>query len=301
MNDARPTPIFVIGMNRTGTKWLSNLIANHSQVAAVQHQDHTGVLETNAFHAWRAKFRDLSLADEYVGLVELWCRTDFLRIAGTDPRLLYELDPRPSDPAGMLGAIMDDLARRRGRPFWLQKASPWSAREIRERFPHARCVVIERDRRDTLRSTHYLVTGGERSLPLRTIVSHRLQELLLAEARGLGALSTRFDALRSAPREELTRICKGLGLDFEPPMLDLPWRRNTSFADREARSYAFSPSEERKIRLTSALVAALPGAALELAHRLFRTRELPAVEGTFRQTGRERGLASYASNPGDAP
>ncbi|MCK4320989.1 sulfotransferase [candidate division WOR-3 bacterium] len=38
------SPIFVIGKNRSGTKWLSNVIANHKDVACIQHELFGGIL-----------------------------------------------------------------------------------------------------------------------------------------------------------------------------------------------------------------------------------------------------------------
>lgn len=287
--DATPTPIFVIGMNRTGTKWLSNLLANHPDVAAVQHQDHTGILETNAFDAWPQKFPDLSLDDEYTALAELWSRTDFFRITEADPDFFHRLRPRPGHPVDMLRALMDDLAKRTGRPFWLQKVSPWSAREVFRRFPNARLAAIVRDRMDTLRSTHYLVTQGAHRIPFKTIVSHHLQERLLEQARRRGAAFVRYEDLRTRPEEELARVCTGLGLRFDPRMLELPWERNTSFRTGNARGFSFSASERRRIRLLGAVVGRLPDFALAGTRALFRTRFTPVVGGTFRRLRREQG------------
>ncbi|MFW6008127.1 MAG: hypothetical protein ACOCP8_02575 [archaeon] len=39
--------IFVIGKNRSGTKWLSNTVANHKDVFCVQRPGAGGILETN--------------------------------------------------------------------------------------------------------------------------------------------------------------------------------------------------------------------------------------------------------------
>ncbi|MBA7629902.1 hypothetical protein ES703_37409 [subsurface metagenome] len=41
------SPIFVIGKNRSGTKWLSNVIANHKDIACIQHELFGGILEAN--------------------------------------------------------------------------------------------------------------------------------------------------------------------------------------------------------------------------------------------------------------
>jgi hypothetical protein len=39
--------LFVIGRNRSGTKWLSNILAENNEVAAVQREGAGGILESN--------------------------------------------------------------------------------------------------------------------------------------------------------------------------------------------------------------------------------------------------------------
>ncbi len=47
------TPIFIVGTNRSGTKWLSNILANHPDVAAVQTERTLGIVETYMFDSLR--------------------------------------------------------------------------------------------------------------------------------------------------------------------------------------------------------------------------------------------------------
>lgn len=73
------SPIFVIGRNRSGTKWLSNIIASHHDVAAVQHEEHFGILEaTDVFLNMPILFGDLSIAENYMGFLDCFSQTDFL-------------------------------------------------------------------------------------------------------------------------------------------------------------------------------------------------------------------------------
>jgi len=289
---ARPIPIFVIGMNRTGTKWMSNLIANHPEVIAVQHERHTGILETNVFDAWPRKFPDLSLPDEYVGFIELWSRTDFFRITGTDKKILYDRSPRPTDILEMFRILMDDFATRNERRFWLQKVSPWATEDVLRHFREARLVVIERDPIDTLRSTHQLVTGGREPISLKTITSHHLQQRLLHQLRSRpGVASVRFEELQKNTRRELERVCGELGLDFHKAMVESKYEKNTSFrGDEAARRTALSEWEVRKIRGASLVLRGVPDSLLGFMRRLFRSHSNAVVNGTFGQVKAEHEL-----------
>jgi len=289
---AAPTPIFVIGMNRTGTKWLSNLIANHPEVIAVQHERHTGILETNVFDAWPRKFPDLSPPDEYVGFVELWSRTDFFCITGANQKMFYDLSPRPKHILDMFRILMDDFARRNGRRFWLQKVSPWSSRNVLRHFPDARLVVIERDRLETLRSTHQLVTGGREAISLKAIASHHLQQRVLRRLQSRpGVAAVRFEELRRHTRRELERICVELGLAFREGMDQSTYERNTSFRSGEsARRRALSTWEIRKIHAAGIPLDLIPDVFLDGMRRLFRSRSSAVVGGTFGQIKAEHDL-----------
>lgn len=283
-------PIFVVGMNRSGTKWLSNLIANHPDVTAVQHEDHTGILETNAFDAWSSKFPDPGLGDDYVALAEAWVRADFFRITELPQDFFYRLDPRPRDAVEMFRQLMEAFTRRQGRARWLQKIGPWFAEEARRRFPNAHFVTIQRDREEVLRSSHFLVTEGKQPISVRSIASHHLQERILNDLDRAGAVPVTYGALRSDPHAELGRVCERIGLDFDPAMLELPWRKNTSFRSDEAKRFAFSPAERRRIRFVGALIEWCPQAVLGAARRAFPPHGMSTVHGTYRRLRRELDL-----------
>ena len=94
LNVQMTTPIIVVGMNRSGTKWVSNILCNHEDVIGVQSERHFGILETNMFGTMQDKF-DLSSPEDYVGFLEMWSKTEFFRRTDIDKQMFYELAPRP--------------------------------------------------------------------------------------------------------------------------------------------------------------------------------------------------------------
>ena len=66
----KPSPILVIGKNRSGTKWVSNLLANHSSIRAVQAPQHGGIIETNFFGMMQQVFGDIGRVENYIAAVE---------------------------------------------------------------------------------------------------------------------------------------------------------------------------------------------------------------------------------------
>ena len=71
------TPLFVVGLNRSGTKWLSNTLCQHAEVAGVLHERFTGILETNMLDTIPRVFPDLREGDDYAAVIELWSATEF--------------------------------------------------------------------------------------------------------------------------------------------------------------------------------------------------------------------------------
>lgn len=283
--------IFVMGQNRSGTKWLSNLIANHPDVVAVQDERFAGILETNMFDALRRKFGDLGPPDEYAALVELWSQTEFFKLAGGDKELFYRLDPRPLDHFELFRILMDDLAARSGRQTWLQKTDPWNAFELLFRFPGARFVVIERNSMDLLRSTYFMDKQQTGPFPSRVVIGHVLQSKILRQVlRRQGIVHVRYEDLRARPEQEMRRVCSELGLAFAPALLEVPFQTNPSFYNEPGRRSDLSSLDRWKIRVVRAATGLVPSFLLAAARRGFRSRHAYLVGGSFRTAKDTYGL-----------
>ena len=281
---SRITPIFIVGTNRSSTKWLSNILANHPDVAAVQTERTLGIVETNMFDSLRTKFPDLRRPDDFVGLIELWAATDFFKSTGIDRQLFYRLHPRPLSHFEIFAIFMNELATRKGVGFWLQKTDPWHAFDVVENFPQARFVVIERNMADTLRSTFYLETGGEGALSAKMILSHVLQVRILRKLRQtVGALSTTYERIRDEREAEITRLCRNLGLAYRPEMLEVPFRRNTSFRSKQQQQFAFSRMDRLKMKCLGQLGDWMPIPGLRALRAVLGTPDERITSGTFGQ------------------
>jgi len=277
------TPIIVVGMNRSGTKWISNILSNHPQVVSAQYDRGDGIQETNMLGAFPRAFGDLAVPDNYVGLIEWWAQTDFFRILGIEKEHLYRLDPRPRHPYDLFCCVMEEYARRKGGRFWLQKTSPHRGAACRAHYPEAHLVVIERDVVATLRSAIRLRmrrSGGRRAI-LREVVSFVHQEKLLGRLRGKPrVVELTYEALLADSSAESRRVCAALGLSYEPGMIEIPFRPNTSFRSAGERDATLTPAMERGIRVLRRLLGLLPVAFFGLLQRLRGRRYPGLVPGT---------------------
>lgn len=280
---SEPTPIFVVGMNRSGTKWLSNELSRHSRIASVKMEGHTGILETNMLHTMERKF-DLSSADDYVGLVELWSQSDFFRQTGAETRLLYDHRPRPTSTTELFGILMDHCARRQRCSHWLQKTSPLIALKLAEAFPHARYVLVRRKLLGNVRSRvkHSRAVKGDASL-LRAVGLYVVEAKALTRLIGhQSAVEVRYENMQQDLARTLGPVWEHLGL--EPPEGKgdgREWRRNSSFSDDRERSEVFTLSQEVLVRAAASVLSIVPFDVLRVARRCAARRAPPLVRGTF--------------------
>lgn len=279
---ASVTPILVVGLNRSGTKWLSNILCNHSNVAGIQSERARGILETNMFHRMQAKF-DLRSADDYVGFIELWSRTEFFQYIGEDIDFLYGLNPRPLSFITLFGLVMQRYAERSGATHWLQKCDPERALVVIPKLGNPKVVIIKRDTIAVAESLRQMNRNrGHQFSLLKSIPAiARAEKLLLRVEKRARVVAVTYENLLKDPVSTTESVCEQLGLDFSESLLDVRFRRNTSF--QNARPAPISPVYEHFLRLTAACSSMLPLGFLDWALRIreFDRRPVRFVQGTF--------------------
>jgi len=128
---------------------------------------------------------------------------------------------RPS-LAGLLEALTEQRARRRGAPRWVEKTPRHLEvpELISETWPRARLVRIVRDPRDAALSLTR-VPFGTPSLLTNLSVLARMNEAGADFYRhSPQAMTLRYEDLVAAPERELRRLCDFLGEDYAPAMLE---------------------------------------------------------------------------------
>ena len=121
--------ILVVGLNRSGTKWLSNSLANHSNVFAVTAEQHFGILESNVFNDFSRAFPRLDREDDFIAFVCMWAESDFVKTTGMTRTEMLQWNPRPVTVYEAFNRLMNEMTDRWSRKFWLQKCSPIQAIE----------------------------------------------------------------------------------------------------------------------------------------------------------------------------
>lgn len=264
---SKPTPIFVIGINRSGTKWLSNILCNHPDIAGIQHPDHYGILESNMLGVFQRKF-NISNPDDYAALIYAWSGTDFFELAGGDRDYFLSLSPRPDTISKTFGILMDRYCERNGKSFWCQKVQPNGAERVLRNFPDAKFIVIKRNAADIIRSMYVQTKslGNDRSL-YSIIYTYSIEEEIINSASATpGVMTIHYEDLRKDAAGAVSGICEWAGLEFFPDMLKIPYEKNTSFSGGKKREDALTSGEERKMKILIFLMRAMP----EFVRRAFR-------------------------------
>lgn len=285
-DDSTITPVLIVGMNRSGTKWLSNLLCNHSMVAGVQSARHAGIVETNMFTVMDEKFDVSSPQDRHV-MIDLWTRTDFFLGTSVDRRLLFE-DPEPKTSLEVFVRCMETHARLSSKTHWLQKLSPEAALAVLDRLPAAKVIVIKRDFLSTIRSTLQLeYIDGKTPSVFDAVYSFVAQSKLLTRVTSCHtAYRVRFEDLRDDLPQTMRAVCDFLGIPFETDVLQTEFAKNTSFDSHvQHPTVQYVESRATLVRALRMALGLLPLWAicgytrLKMAVTGFRPR--PFVLGTF--------------------
>lgn len=298
-----PTPIFVLGMNRSGTKWLSNLLANHPEIASVQAEFADGILETNILYPGPRKF-DFSRDDDYAAFLALWNMSDFVQTTGIDVTRFARLRPQPRTPVQLFATLMNQYAKQQHKPYWVQKTGPEGSDAIVEQLPHARFIVILREVVDTVTSAYHLgQIEGQNDGILSTTFGYVLGEKsLLRLAKKTNAYVTTYAALRKDPRAELKRVCEHLQLSFSDVLLQLAYQPNSTFRNKSHR-ISLAWHQQFLVRSLAFALRCFPESVLRTyaLHRPYARATVPFVPGTFHSLIKEILQEPSAGDPIESP
>jgi len=266
INESLPTegsipaqPVFVIGKNRSGTKWLSNLIANHSDVACLQREGAGGILETDIFSSIPNIFGSLSIEENYLAFLAFYSQNNEFRLMGLDKKVLGTR--RARDYFEFNRYIMDKYAEKEGKKFWLQKSSVENFGRLYQAYPEAKFVVIEREIEANIRSTRglQLLNQEPYSSVLRETVSCIWAHKTLNQfQKRENVFAVRFEQLCSDKAQVVQKVCSFLNIPYEKEMLTDRFEKNTSFKAGVQKDKILSRQELFLIRVFAPLLALIP-------------------------------------------
>lgn len=219
----RGGPVFVVGMNGSGTTMLADSLGRHPGLYMFPHE--TWVLPY--FAKTLERFGDLGTLPGRVALAhELGRQKAFWHTNGKRDLVLDESALAAPGFAGVVDAVFQHFARQQGKVRWGEK-SPMHLGHMKllaSHFPEARFVHIIRDGRDAAQSFHrrYGYVPEESVWRWKT---------LLAEGRAQGAAlgperyhEVQYEALTADPQTAMRALCAFIGLPYDPVVTESSMR-----------------------------------------------------------------------------
>jgi hypothetical protein len=269
------TPIFVVGVQRSGTTLLAAMLAAHSRLSCGP--------ETHFFRrlagrdarelcdrsTWPGRAAEFVWSIDHTGVEPGTRKTLLEKYRLSRDQIPAFLDARPASISSVLASVTEPYMLARGKVRWVEKTPDHLSHvvSIRRYFPDAPVVRIVRDPRDVALSL-MRVPWGVRSV----IEGVRYWERLDGESREFfesdrTSFTLRFEDLVTRPAEQLRTLCDFLGEPFETGMLDTsstgvdlnsrkaPWKDKVrQAADRGRVAVWRAELTDRENRVAEALV-----------------------------------------------
>jgi hypothetical protein len=218
------SPLFVIGVARSGTTLLRWMLEEHPRIA-IPEESHWIVDLADCRDSWTPQRQEQVLTEVLTNpkYRRWWMSEHEVRVA--------VCDRAPPSYSALVAAVFGVYARRQGKPRWGDK-TPWYAMHIDlldELFPEAVFVHIVRDGREVAAS---LAEVGDRD----PIEAAQYWRKVVSRARDAGTrlgaarfCHIRLEDLIAEPEKTLRRVCAVVGETYTPGMLDYPQRAIGTF------------------------------------------------------------------------
>jgi len=215
MNGKEMAPVFVVGMPRSGTTLLSNML-NASKQVFIGPETHLYPLYTN----WIRKKNSLSFADFYFKENPFIVYFDY---SDQEIKALYDKAVKETDPSKILKIVCEHAARTANIDRWGEKTPDhlFSIKKITEDFPHAKILNIMRDPRDVYMSTLRADWGeSEDKLPYFFWKKYKKNNRLVRSyVHNACFLTIKYEDIISSPKKLLPEICAFLEIEYKPEMI----------------------------------------------------------------------------------
>lgn len=244
-------PVFVLGLARNGTTWLSNILCSHPEVVGAQHEAHWGIHESRICEHL-LYWDNLEDNDQFIHFLETYSSGDYFKLVKGDKGYFYR--NRPRNFPEFFFELMDNYARKEDAKYWITKLDQRFYEHPRElkrfllkanaRYKQIKFIGIKRKFVEVLRSS--LNTQGKSRERLRSSRKERLIRSLLntvSYANGYNhieniisvrdSLLLQFNSLKNERSETIKKIVDHLKIDYSDQMLKDSFPANSSYSGIE--------------------------------------------------------------------
>lgn len=209
-------PIFIAGLERSGTSLIYALLASHPNIAMTR--------RTNLWTHFYNQYGDLSRPENFERCLDMMMQYKRMRPLRPDPeRIRREFWQGEQTYARLFALLEMHYAEQVGKPRWGDKSlnTERYAEPIFTAYPHARIIHMIRDPRDRYASalTRWKVSRGGPGAG----IAMWLSSANLAQRNQYRYPDrykiVRYETLAGKPEETLRDICAFIGEDYAPEML----------------------------------------------------------------------------------
>ncbi|MFW5983228.1 MAG: sulfotransferase [bacterium] len=267
--------IFIIGRNRSGTKWLSNILANHDEISAVQREGAGGILEANLLRNY-PKYFNLNNLEEKTAFEILFKESNFHRCSNIEGQVLKTGNYKSFND--FFESYMDELASTRKTSFWLQKAGSLELPALLNYFPDAKFIIIQRKNVfDNVLSSLFINNKKEHISTLSILKNvwgywqHSKTEKKYKCWSNVKTIS--YENLKNNTNELTKQICDYIGIGFNEDITKLSYKPNTSFKHSKKEQY-YTFYNIYRTRCLSFLISLIPLSILNFRKKKYRKGSL---------------------------
>ena len=282
-------PIFVVGVHRSGTTWLANILCQHGNISGIQNKQHFGIYESAFFESVMDNFGDLKNDNNFNRLVKTFTTSDFFILSGLDKNIFYK--KRPKTYHEFFRVLMDHFAEKEKVDFWLEKTPVHTLylKKMSGYYPDAKFVSITRDILDTIKSTikmHHYKSKKNKFVnskichiiyfTYRYVKYYKCIENFSKKSKSI--MNIDYNDLKKSKSQVIINICKFLDIEFQQSMLEEKFKPNTSFIDDSERKVVLTSSYKRLVKLMASLFTILPFklySVLDPIERIKRKSKMP--------------------------
>ncbi|KIC16257.1 sulfotransferase [Leisingera sp. ANG-Vp] len=284
MTARAPVPVFVLGLQRSGTTLAANLLAAQPGIAAVAAKQHQGVHESVFFSHFAPSLEPWPGPGFRAAAAGDFFDSAYFQLSGLGPDWGRQAAEAAASPAALFCSMMEALAQRQGAAAWVEKSPHHTllAARIAAQVPRARFLCVMRETRGFLRSRLWSYGRQPPPYPQRAALIARACASNVFHRRYMRSLPgllgrdrvflADFETLRAAPDTALASLLTEIGL--KPGRLRAPgYAANSSFAGPDQRKRALTRVDCALAKAAERAAEAVPQVLLQhLQRRLARRR-----------------------------
>jgi hypothetical protein len=236
-NDNEDSPIFIVGMPRSGTTLLSKILSSHSNICIAP--------ESHFLNYWMQRFSFTSIQEDS-GFEEFWqafIHSERFSYFEIDSTQLFSVVKFASEDRAQLffSTLLKQFSKKEKKSRWGEKTPAHYAYidKLLEWYPNARILYVVRDPRAVAASMKNVPWGGNRVIAYSTRWKDSIKHLKkwVCDYR---VLKVQYEHFVINPEKYLRQICSFIGEDFQSQLLTSDKLYNDSTAKLYSSEWAIS-------------------------------------------------------------